>query len=251
MVPFAGPKRFQPVPIAIEALPKLDAVVISHDHYDHLDYPSIKRLARLNVPFITSLGVGMHLETWGIPAHRITELAWDESFELKPGLEFTAVPAHHFSGRSLWHRNHTLWSSMVIRTQDHQVFFSGDTGPTPEHARIGYKYGPFDLVMFEVGGCHPAWGDIHLGPENALKAFEQIGSGRFLPIHWAGFNLALHKWYEPADILFNSGHPGLMIPTIGEPVEPIQFEMTQPWWRDAVDYPGELTQDQIPIETTS
>ncbi|MGH8253837.1 MAG: MBL fold metallo-hydrolase, partial [Steroidobacteraceae bacterium] len=162
---FAGPKRFQPVPVTLRELPPVDVVVISHDHYDHLDYPTIRELRKRRVPFVTSLGVGAHLEYWGVEPARIVELDWWESHQL-PGtdLTLTATPSQHFSGRSLRDRNATLWSSIVIRSPRHAVFFSGDTGLTSEYATIAARFGPFDLVMLEVGAFHPAWGDIHLGP---------------------------------------------------------------------------------------
>jgi len=158
---FAGPKRFQPVPVSLKALPPLDAVILSHDHYDHLDYPTVTRLARHDVPFVTSLGVGAHLEAWGIPPARIVELDWWESHELPGGLRVTAAPSQHFSGRRLNDRNATLWSSFVVASDRHRVFFSGDTGLTSEYGAIRRRLGPFDLVMLEVGAFHPAWGDIH------------------------------------------------------------------------------------------
>jgi L-ascorbate metabolism protein UlaG (beta-lactamase superfamily) len=235
-VTFAGPKRFQPVPAPIAALPPLDAVVVSHDHFDHLDYPTILELARLDVPFITSLGVGAHLEGWGVPAARITELDWWESVEPSPGLTITAAPSQHFSGRTPGGRNLTLWSSLVVRGPRHAVFFSGDTGLTPEYAAIRQRLGPFDLVMLEVGAFHPAWGDIHLGPENALRALELLGSSAFLPVHWGTFNLAIHAWDEPAETLLElAPRQGvqLVMPLLGEPIEPSRAERLTPWWRAA------------------
>ena len=228
--PLLGPKRFQPVPVAIDALPELDAIVISHDHYDHLDYVSVRALAALNVPFVTSLGVGARLEAWGVPAERIIELDWWESATL-PGLTLTAAPSHHFSGRTLRDRNATLWSSFVIRGERSAVFFSGDTGLSPHFAEIGQRLGPFDLVMIEVGAFHPSWGSMHLGPDNALKAWKQLGSGSFLPVHWATFNLALHAWDEPAEVLLAKAPEGLVMPLLGEPIEPAFVEEVQPWWR--------------------
>ncbi len=162
---FLGPKRFQPVPLRLRQMPEVDVVVISHDHYDHLDYPTIRALARHSaVPFVTSLGVGAHLQAWGVAPERITELDWWETHRVPgTGLSITAAPSQHFSGRGLKDRNATLWSSMVVRSERHAVFFSGDTGLTTEYATIRERLGPFDLVMLEVGAFHPAWGDIHLG----------------------------------------------------------------------------------------
>jgi L-ascorbate metabolism protein UlaG (beta-lactamase superfamily) len=234
-VGFAGPKRFQPVPVPLTGLPPIDVVIVSHDHYDHLDYPTIRALAKLDVPFVTSLGVGAHLEAWGVSPLRITELDWWESTRVpKTELEITAAPSQHFSGRSLADRNATLWSSFVVRGPRHSFFFSGDTGPTDEYAEIRERLGPLDLVMLEVGAFHPAWGDIHLGPENALKAFQMLGGKSLLPVHWGTFNLAIHAWDEPAETLIElapkqSAH--LVMPLLGQPVEPSRFEVVTPWWR--------------------
>jgi L-ascorbate metabolism protein UlaG (beta-lactamase superfamily) len=234
-VTFAGPKRFQPVPIPIAALPPLDAVVISHDHYDHLDYPTVLELAKGEVPIFTSLGVGAHLEAWGVPAARITELDWWESAALPgAGLTITAAPSQHFSGRGIAGRNATLWSSIVLRSEHASVFFSGDTGLTPEYAEIAARLGPFDLVMLEVGAFHPAWGDIHLGPDNALKALAMLGNAPFLPVHWGTFNLAMHAWDEPAETLVARAPAlgaRLVMPKLGEPIEPSHAEAVDPWWR--------------------
>jgi L-ascorbate metabolism protein UlaG (beta-lactamase superfamily) len=237
----AGPKRFQPVPVPLRAMPPIDLVVVSHDHYDHLDYMAIRALAKRDVPFVTSLGVGAHLEAWGVRPERIAELEWWETYSLPgTGLTVTAAPSQHFSGRSLHDRNATLWSSMVIRSPKHAVFFSGDTGLTTEYRAIRERLGPFDLVMLEVGAFHPAWGDIHLGPENALKALGLLGSSPFLPIHWGTFSLAMHAWDQPAEALLTLGPKAgaqLVMPRLGEPVEPAHAEDAKPWWRvvDAVE----------------
>jgi L-ascorbate metabolism protein UlaG (beta-lactamase superfamily) len=240
-----GPKRFQPVPLALSRLPPLDLVVISHDHYDHLDYPTIRELARTEVPFVTSLGVGAHLESWGVAPERISELDWWETHRL-PGsdLEVTAAPSQHFSGRTPKNRNTTLWSSMLVRTPRHAVFFSGDTGLTTEYQLIRERLGPFDLVMLEVGAYHPSWGDMHLGPENALKACALLGGGPFLPVHWGTFSLALHAWDQPAEALLSlapSFGTQLVMPRLGEPAEPAQAREVIPWWRQ-VDSPDALIQ---------
>ena len=214
----------------------MDVALVSHDHYDHLDYPTVRELNQRGVPFVTSLGVGAHLQAWGVPAERITELDWWESHRL-PGSEvtITAAPSQHFSGRGLKDRNATLWSSLVIRSDRHSVFFSGDTGLTAEYAEIRERLGPFDLVMLEVGAHHPAWGDIHLGPDNALKAHQLLGGGVLLPVHWGTFS-AGHARLGPAsrNMLHaqadRQGMP-LLMPMLGQAVEPAHVERAKPWWR--------------------
>ena len=231
----AGPKRFQPVPVALKALPPLDAVLISHDHYDHLCHPTMRALAKTQVPFVTSLGVGAHLQAWGIEPSRITELDWWQSCRL-PGteVEVTAAPSQHFSGRGLKDRNATLWSSLVVRGPRHRVFFSGDTGLTDQYTSIRDRMGPFDLVMLEVGAFHPAWGDIHLGPAHALEALQLLGGGAFLPVHWGTFSLAMHAWDEPAETLLSLAPKQgaqLVMPQLGQAVEPARVDSVTPWWR--------------------
>ncbi|EDM79135.1 hypothetical protein PPSIR1_27253 [Plesiocystis pacifica SIR-1] len=235
-----GPKRFQPVPVTVAQLPELDAVVLSHDHYDHLDAAAIAELGRSGVPIYTSLGVGLRLELLGVPAQNIHELDWWESARLvsrdgRRELQISAAPSQHFSGRGLNDRNATAWSSFVLTSERHRVFFSGDTGLTPEFAEIAARLGPFDLVMLEVGAFHPAWGQIHLGPDNALEALALLGGGAFLPVHWGTFNLAIHDWDQPAERLFElapSRGVQLLMPKIGAPIEPSRVECTAPWWRE-------------------
>jgi L-ascorbate metabolism protein UlaG (beta-lactamase superfamily) len=232
-----GPKRFQAAPLSLREMPPVDVVVISHDHYDHLDYPTIRALARTSVPFVVSLGLGAHLEYWGVQPDRITELDWWESHTLpNTGVVLTAAPSQHFSGRGLKDRNATLWSSFAIRSPRHSVFFSGDTGLTTEYRAIREQLGPFDVVMLEIGAFHPAWGDIHLGPDNALKAHAMLG-GVFMPVHWGTFALAMHAWDQPAERLLElAPHTDahLLMPLLGQPAEPAHAETVEPWWR-AVD----------------
>ena len=231
----AGPKRFQPVPVALKALPPIDAVLVSHDHYDHLCHPTVRALAKTGVPFITSLGVGAHLQGWGVDAARITELDWWQSHRIPgTGVEVTAAPSQHFSGRGLKDRNATLWSALALRGPRHRVFFSGDTGLTDQYTLIRDRLGPFDLVMLEVGAFHPAWGDIHLGPHNALQALQWLGGGAFLPVHWGTFSLAMHAWDEPAETLLSLAPKQgvqLVMPQLGQAVEPARVESVLPWWR--------------------
>jgi L-ascorbate metabolism protein UlaG (beta-lactamase superfamily) len=247
-----GPKRFQAVPVSLREMPAVDVVFVSHDHYDHLDYPTIRALAKTSVPFVTSLGVGAHLEYWGVRAERITELDWWESHSLpNTDVVLTAAPSQHFSGRGLKHRNATLWSSLAIRSPRHAVFFSGDTGLTTEYRSIRERLGPFDVVMLEIGAFYPAWGDIHLGPDNALEAHAMLG-GIFMPVHWGTFSLALHAWDQPAERLLELAprtDAQLLMPLLGQPVEPARAQAVEPWWRavdtgalkTATDQQGEVT----------
>ena len=229
-----GPKRFQPVPVSLRDMPPVDVVVISHDHYDHLDYPTLRTLVKSAVPFVVSLGLGAHLEYWGVHADRITELDWWDTYPVpNSAVVLTAAPSQHFSGRGLQDRNATLWSSFSIRSPNHSVFFSGDTGLTTEYRSIREKLGPFDVVMLEVGAFYPAWGDIHLGPDNALKAHAMLG-GLFMPVHWGTFSLAMHAWDQPAERLLElAPQTGaqLLMPLLGEPVEPAHAQGGKPWWR--------------------
>jgi L-ascorbate metabolism protein UlaG (beta-lactamase superfamily) len=234
-VSFAGAKRFHPVPAAIAELPRLDAVLLSHDHYDHLCRSSMREIAKLRVPVVTSLGVGARLEGFGVDPALITELDWWEEYTLPGGrLSFTATPAQHFSGRTLTDRNQTLWSSWVITTERRRLFFSGDTGLTNEFASIAQRFGPFDVTMLEIGAWHPSWGDIHLGPENALRAFDLLGGGTLLPVHWGTFDLGLHPWEQPAETLLalaESARARILTPLLGRPFEPAHAEGATPWWR--------------------
>jgi L-ascorbate metabolism protein UlaG (beta-lactamase superfamily) len=242
-----GPKRFQPVPVRLRDLPKIDVVLISHDHYDHLDYPTIRALAKSDVPFVTSLGVGAHLESWGIAPERISELDWWETHRVGgTGLRISAAPSQHFSGRTLKNRNLTLWSSMVIEGESHRVFFSGDTGLTTEYRDIQERFGRFDLAMLEIGAFHPSWGDIHLGPENALKAHRLLGGGAFLPIHWGTFSLAMHAWDEPVETIVvkaDSDMSQLLLPRLGEAIEPRDRRPIDPWWRGTAPGKADLQED--------
>ena len=160
-----------------------------------------RALAGSDVPFVASLGVGAHLESWGIEPNRITELDWWERTEPAGGLSITATPAQHFSGRTPGSRNHTLWASYVIEAAGHTAYFGADSGMMPGFAAIGDRFGPFEMVCLEIGAYHPAWGDIHLGPGNALAGLDALGGGPLLPIHWGTFDLATHRWDQPIEVL--------------------------------------------------
>jgi len=196
-VSWMGPKRFHKPPIEPEQLPPIDVILISHDHYDHLDFPSISRLAHRDTTWVTSLGVGAHLESWGVPAERIIELDWWAEADVR-GLQIVATPSRHFSGRGPGSAATTHWASWALRGPVHSVWFSGDTGPWDDgFAEIGERFGSFDLAMIEIGAWHPSWGHIHLGPENALRVHQQVRAKTLMPVHWGTFSLALHAWDQP------------------------------------------------------
>lgn len=231
-----GPKRLHPMPFRIRELAdagEVDAVVISHDHYDHLDADTITELAGVTAAtFLVPLGVGVHLERWGVPAERIVELDWDEAHE-HAGVTFTCVESQHFSGRGL-RRDGTLWASWVIASPAGRVFFSGDTGWFDGYAGMRASYGPFDVALMAVGAYDPAWHAIHLSPEDAVRVAVDLGSPLVLPIHWGTFVLAPHPWAEPVERLLTAAdevHLPLALPRVGERVDVSAPPAIEPWWR--------------------
>jgi L-ascorbate metabolism protein UlaG (beta-lactamase superfamily) len=240
-----GPKRFHAPPLALADLPPLDAVVVSHDHYDHLDMRAVQALAadprQAGLRFVAPLGVGAHLERWGVAPARVTELDWGEATQVGPPaypLTLTAAPARHFSGRgpgdALGTGNPTLWASWVIAGPRHRVFFSGDTGPWDGFAEVGARYGPFDLTLVKVGAYGPTWPDIHLTPEQAVAVHRQVRGRVLLPVHWGTFNLAFHAWDEPAERVLAAAQAAgvpLALPRPGQPVEPARLPPLEAWWR--------------------
>lgn len=253
-----GPKRFQPVPVGLDALPELDVVLLSHDHYDHLDYRTIRALRKSTATFVTALGVGAHLEAWGVDAGRIVELDWWEEVALFNGeLVVTGTPAQHFSGRSPGGRNQTLWSSFVVESESGQVYFGGDSGLTTGFSEIGERFEPFDLILLEIGAYHPAWANVHLGPENALAALRALGGGPLLPIHWGTFDLSTHRWDQPIESLVENGAAAgaeLVLPRLGEPCEPRRGCSHEAWWREVPAHDAEIgatTDVPLPIPTLS
>lgn len=228
-------RRFFPVPLALEQLPPLDAIVQSHDHYDHLDPATIRRLARLQpaVPVFCPLGVGRYYAAAGWVPALIHELNWTDAAALAPDFTITAVPARHFSGRGL-RRNQTLWASFVLEGPRHRVFFGADTGPMAEvHAAIGRQYGPFDLTLLEIGAYGEGWPEIHLGPAHAVQAHQALQGRVLLPIHWGTFNLAFHAWREPVEqvqqVAAEAG-VSLLLPAPGEPTEVTPTGLNTRWW---------------------
>ncbi len=229
---FLGPKRFFEPPLALEELPPLDAVVLSHDHYDHLDEQTIVALTDRAKLFFAPLGVGAHLEYWGVPPEKIVELDWWQSKKVGD-VEVTATPARHFSGRSVVDANATLWASWALRGPAHRVYFSGDTALFPGFAEIGERLGPFDAAMIEVGAYDALWADVHLGPEQAVAAHRAVRGGLLIPVHWGTFDLALHAWTEPAERLLVAAREAgiaLATPRPGQSIEPAHAPAPERWW---------------------
>lgn len=232
-----GPRRLVQPGLRFEDLPPIHAVVISHDHYDHLDMATVQALAsaprQAALRFIVPLGIGAHLERWGVPRQRIAELDWEDSAGVG-GLTVTAMPARHFSGRWITGGNRTLWATWVITGPGHRIFHSGDTGFFDGFATIGERFGPFDLAMIKVGSYDEMWPDIHVNPEEAVRAHGMLRSRLLLPIHWGTFNMAFHDWFEPADRVLAAARASgtaLVMPRPGERVEPATPLPVETWWR--------------------
>jgi L-ascorbate metabolism protein UlaG (beta-lactamase superfamily) len=231
--PRVGPRRLHPPPVALDRLPRLDAIVISHDHYDHLDMATVRALVRVqSAPFVVPLGVGAHLDRWGVPADRIIELDWDESHSVG-GVRLTATAARHFSGRA-FARDNTLWASWVLAGPTRRVFYSGDSGYFDGYAAVGAGYGPFDVTLIQIGAYGDAWPDIHMTPEDGARAHLDARGELLIPLHWATFNLAFHDWSEPVDRLWREAKARdirLAVPRPGERVNVDDPPPVDGWWQ--------------------
>jgi len=235
MFSFMGPKRFPySYYMNVDLMPELDAVLISHDHYDHLDYKTILKLKDKVEKFYVPLSVGAHLEKWGIPSQNIIELNWWDSIDLE-SITLVFTPSRHFSGRGLNNRFSTLWGSWVIQGSNSKVFFGGDSGYFPGFKKIGEEYGPFDLAFLECGAYNENWAEIHMMPEETVQASRDLNSDLLMPIHWGKFNLALHPWKEPIERAINKGKQlniKIITPKIGELVSVDNGLLTTHWWKD-------------------
>ncbi|MEK0313429.1 MBL fold metallo-hydrolase [Cohnella sp. 56] len=233
---FGGKRYADSAPFEIAALPPIDAVIFSHDHYDHLDYGTIRTLHPKVGRFIVPLGVGAHLRRWGVDEERIEEHDWYETFDWA-GFRLACMPARHFSGRGLTGRDATLWCSWIIEGGGHKVFFSGDSGYGPHFADIGERFGPFDLTLVECGQYDPRWAAIHMTPEETVQAHIDVRGAVLLPIHWGAFTLALHDWNDPirrASAEAAKRGVRLIAPRIGETVTVDEAEpgASPAWWSD-------------------
>ncbi|NBE84215.1 MBL fold metallo-hydrolase [Micromonospora rubida] len=228
-----GPRRLHEPPVGLDELPAVDAILISHDHYDHLDMATVRALlAGQSAPFLVPLGVGAHLDRWGVPEHRIVELDWSESHRVGP-LTITATAAQHFSGRGL-RRDGTLWSSWVVAGAHRRLFYTGDSGYFDGYAEIGAEHGPFDVTLMQIGAYDRAWPGIHMFPEEAVSAHLDLRGGLLVPVHWATFNLALHDWSEPVDRIWAEAKARdvrLAVPRPGERVVVDDPPAVDGWWQ--------------------
>ena len=231
-VQWAGPKRFHAPPIAIAELPPIKGVILSHDHYDHLDRAAVLELAPKVEMFVAPLGVGDRLVAWGIPAAKVRQLDWWEQTSLA-GVRLVATPAQHFSGRGLGDGDSTLWASWVILAGDLRLYFSGDTGYHADFATIGERFGPFDVTFMETGAYDAQWPDIHMQPEQTLQAHLDLRGRWLMPLHNGTFDLAMHAWHEPFDRIHALAHSRdvpLATPGMGERLSLVQPHAGQRWW---------------------
>lgn len=228
-----GPRRWYPPVLPLAQVPPVDAVLVSHDHFDHLDMPTIRAMRGWDTTFVVPLGVGAHLERWGVPAARIVELDWWERTRVGE-VEIVATPARHASGRSPFSgRDGTLWAGFALLGPAHRAWYSGDTGLFPGLAEIGARLGPFDVAMIEAGAYGRAWPDWHLGPEQAVAASRLARAEVLVPVHWGLFNLAYHGWTEPAERVLAAAEKAgvkVAIPRPGQSVEPAALPPVARWW---------------------
>ncbi|MDF2723399.1 MAG: hypothetical protein K0Q59_3074 [Paenibacillus sp.] len=234
-VSWAGTKRYaDKLPLPPERFPALDAIILSHDHYDHLDYASIRALKDKTRRFIVPLGVRERLIRWGVRADDITEHNWWDELELN-GLKLACTPARHFSGRGMFNRNSTLWCSWVIAGRATKVFYSGDSGYGPHFKRIGETYGPFDLTLMECGQYNERWAAIHMMPEETVQAHLDVRGRLLLPVHWGAFTLALHAWNDPVERATKAARErqvDIVTPKIGQTVAiHAKLYPESDWWR--------------------
>lgn len=231
-LPWIGPKRWFAPPIALRDLPKIDAVVISHDHYDHLDYGTLSAMKTWNTKFVVPLGIGANLADWGIPEDHIVELDWWEKTNVA-GLDIVCTPARHASGRHLFDRDEKLWGGFALIGPEHRAYYSGDTGLFNAMRDIGEKLGPFDVTMIEVGQYGSGWPDWHIGPEQAVFAHRLVRGQVLIPVHWALLRLAAHGWTEPVERVLAAAHmvnTSVLTPRPGAAVEPTVTRENVRWW---------------------
>ncbi len=218
----------------VDDMPPIDILIISHDHYDHLDYKTIKKLNQKTTHIITSLGVSSHLEYWGLDKNKITELDWYDNTEKVEGITITSAPARHFSGRTFV-RAKTLWASFILKTKEYSIYIGADSGYDTHFKKIGEMYGPFDLALLESGQYNEAWKNIHMMPEETVEASLDVKAKVLMPVHWGKFSLSLHPWNEPIERVMKKAEElkvKVTTPMIGEPVILGEKYPDKKWWRE-------------------
>ena len=235
-VPVPSLKRYSTqIAFSVEDIDTIDMVVYSHDHYDHLDYSTIKKIKGKVGLFIVPHGVGNHLRSWGVPEQSIIELNWNDSKEIN-GIEFVCLPARHFSGRGPFNRNSTLWSSWAIKSEHGKIYFSGDSGYGKHLKKIGDEHGPFDISLIDCGQYNKAWKYSHMFPEQSIKATKDLKGEYLIPIHWGAFTLSTHSWIEPPEKVFANAEKlvqKIILPQIGQIIsmEQTNYKINK-WWRE-------------------
>ena len=230
---FGPAKRFHPAPISIKQLPHIDYIVISHNHYDHLDYEFINAIKHRNIKYLLPLGLGATFKYWGVKVNNIYEVNWHEQLQLD-NLTFTAADAKHYSGRFLNDRNASFWNSWIIEGNNEKMFISGDSGFIDAYKNIGEQYGPFDLAALAIGAYHRLWPENHKTPEEAWQAFKDLQAKKMLPVHWGTFDLALHPWAEPIERLIEAAgaqKDKVYTPKIGEWLDLEREIKYNKWWK--------------------
>lgn len=230
-------ERFQAPVFELDEIKDIDIVLISHDHYDHLDLQTIEKLKKRNLPYIVPLGVGAHLEYWGINADKITEMDWWEETKIN-GLTFTCAPSQHFSGRGMFNRNTTLWASWAIKGTQKNIYFSGDSGYSEHFKEIGDKLGPFDIAFLENGAYNKDWKFVHQLPEEGVQASVDLKSRIMVPVHWGMFDLALHTWYDPILRVTEEARKKdvvIIAPKLGQLVDTQQAYEQEDWWSPLIE----------------
>jgi L-ascorbate metabolism protein UlaG (beta-lactamase superfamily) len=232
-VGFAGPKRFHAPPLTLQQLPPIEGLILSHDHYDHLDVPTIEYLAQRVQRYFVPLGVKARLVDMGVPAERVQEFDWWQA-ATHAGVQLTATPAQHFSGRTLTDRNSTLWASWVIQSGAQRIYYSGDSGYFGGFKQIGERFGGFDLALMENGAYDAYWPAVHMTPEESVKAFQDLQGKVLFSVHNSTFDLAFHTWHDPLDRLADlAAAKGIELatPEIGEVMTVGQARTNRRWWQ--------------------
>jgi len=224
---FPGSNIYKP-----EDMPAIDYLILTHDHYDHLDFKTVSKLKTKVDKIYCSLGVSSHLKYWGFDVNKITEMDWWEAQQLENNISLIAAPARHFSGRGI-KRGQTFWSSFILKTRDHNLYLGGDSGYDSHFKEIGNKYGPFEIAILEAGQYNTMWPLIHMMPEETVQAAVDLNAKALLPVHWGKFTLAMHAWNDPVKRVLDKAkklNMKVLTPKIGQPLVLDDSFRSESWW---------------------